>query len=140
MLAVDGHAVVVVRVVRVAGDPDEVRHRVAAGRPQPNPVPARVRPRRPSVSTSSLLLSQPGQFQLCEHQLLLCEDLKEGGVAGELAEVVGLLPGEVDAAVEEKASEPNGRSVDPGLGAKGSVAQIVQKEQSNEKGGWYKHP
>ena len=105
----------------------------------PDPVPANVRPRRPPVSTSLLvLLGQPGQFQLREHQLLLCEDLKEGGVVGELAEVVGLVPGEVLAAVEEKASEANGRSVDPGFRAEGRISTF--KEEADEKGGWEKHP
>ena len=87
-----------------------------------------------------LLLRQKGQFQLREHQLLLCEDLKQGGVVGELAEVVRLLPGEIQAAVEEKASESNNWSVDPGLRTKGSVADVQEEEEADEMGGWNKHP
>ena len=93
----------------------------------------------PPVATS-LLVSQPGQLQLREDELLLREDLKEGGIGGELAEVVGLVPGEGEAAVEEKASESNIRSVDPGFRAEGISVADVEEEQADEDCGLREHP
>ena len=49
MLVVDGHAVVVVRVVRVVWDPDKIWNQSATCRPQPNTVPTHICARRPPV-------------------------------------------------------------------------------------------
>ena len=61
-------------------------------------------------------------------------------IGGELAEVVGLVPGEGEAAVEEKASESNGRSIDPGFRAEGISVADVEEEQADEDCGLRGHP
>ena len=105
-VAVEDHAVAEEAAVGLGGEPEPGLDGGEAGAPVPGPLPGQVRARGPPASRRApLVVLHHLQDHPHQVQLLLGEQLHEGGVGLALAVGVGGLPGVSPAAGEEQAAQ-----------------------------------